>query len=99
MGGETMRNSISMVAFACLFALVGCGTKVGTNAIKDVPGVPATLTAQQAGEQHYRYAFSGQILSALTGTAIKNFTVQPASNVAGVNTVVNALGDANGLFH
>src|SRR5438270_12182895 len=104
-----MRKPISMVVGASIFALVGCGTKgANVNGITDKPGVPATMTVEEAGSATYHYAFSGQLLSSLGGV-IQNFTVQaitPAASSTGTTssaspdgTIINALGSANGIFH
>lgn len=98
MRGGSMGKRSSAALAAALIVLAGCGTK-RTATIQDVPGVAGTLTAQQAGDTAYRYAFSGQVLNAATGDAIKNFAVSLTGGDTAVNTVINALGDSNGMFH
>lgn len=93
-----MRD-VNLLVLLSLIALAGCGQPERsalriTNTLGR--GFP---DAKEAGLISYRYAFSAQILDETTGNPVKNFSVSVAGEDASINTVVNALGDRNGLFH
>lgn len=59
-------------------------------------GIP---TGKEAAEATFRFAFSGQVVNAATGDPVKQFSVQLAGYDSSVNSILNALGDRNGIFH
>ena len=52
----------------------------------------------QSGAQTYRYAFSAQVLNALTNEVVTDFAVDMVGADKGIS-VINPLGDPNGIFH
>ena len=93
-----MRISYTGALSLTLVALIGCGVKQASvsSSTGATSGIPS---AQVAGQMTYRYALSAQILNASNNQAIKNFSVALAAQDPAVSTVVNALGNLNGLFH
>jgi hypothetical protein len=53
----------------------------------------------QAGITAYRYAFSGQIVDANSGAPLRVFSVSLLGGDSSVVTVINPLGQSQGLFH
>lgn len=78
--------------------LLGCadGSRSFSASSSQSKGAP---NFHEAGQATYRYAFSGQVLNEITKTAVKDFSVSLLSEDSGVSAVLNALGDANGMFH
>lgn len=86
--------------FAVVAALLlGCGggNRSGFNASHS--NRKGNLTFHEAGESTYRFALTGQVLDDQTKTPVPNFSVSVLSSDAAVNSVINGLGNANGLFH
>ena len=80
--------------------VAACGTRPSAiHGIANVPGVSGTMSAQEAGNATYRYAFSAQVLNERTGDALKQFAVSFLGQDTANGTVVNPLGDLNGMFH
>ncbi len=82
-----------------LWALFGCayngrhGFVASSSSRKGIPSF------QEAGEASYRFAVTGQVLDEVSQTPINNFSVSPLAPEAALNSVLNGLGDKNGIFH
>jgi hypothetical protein len=57
------------------------------------------LSAKEAADTYFKYAFSGQVLSSETNEQIKEFSIDILATDQAISTVLNNLGDRNGLFH
>jgi len=87
------------VAMAAILGicLAGCGNRVAPKIVNQ-PGRPSLPTAEEAGNTSYRYAFSAQVTDAATGEPVPDFSVA-VSGTQGTTTIINPLGETNGVFH
>ena len=88
------------VLWLSVLLLASCGLRkmAPTAQRQGTPsGVPTT--AQEAARATYHYAFSGQIVDSKSKKALSKFSVALANEDRSVNSVINALGNSNGIFH
>jgi len=87
------------LVFAIALFTVGCGKRGLDNAYRRGATQPGLLSAAEAGDSTYRYAFSGQVLDDTSSEPVKKFSVDLPAQDSAVSSVINALGDRNGMFH
>src|ERR1041385_74150 len=90
-----MRISSAAVIFLSALAVTGCGFRKSGAPISG-SGLP---TAQQAAQTPYKYGFTGQVIDASTHQAVTKFSVSLLGQNSVVNSIINALGSSNGIFH
>ena len=84
--------------------LITLGCARGQKSISETVGVFQStrigyLSFDEAGQQTYPYAFSGQILDENTKEPVSKFSVELVGDDPAITTVLNQLGDERGLFH
>jgi len=79
--------------------LLGCGGGSRNGFVAGHSNRKGNLTFHEAGEASYRFALSGQILDEATQSPIPNFSLSLLSSDSAVTSVINGLGNVNGLFH
>jgi len=88
----------SGMLFGCCLVLMGCGG--GRNGfVASSSARKGTMTFHEAGEASYRFAVSGQVLDDNTRNPVPQFSLSVLGNDPALTSVLNGLGQANGIFH